>query len=48
LADREQQVLQRAYKLQAKKGPNGNEYVVRGAEVFCGWGTKSCVLNLPI
>lgn len=48
MADREQQVLQRAYKLQAKKGPNGNEYVVRGAEVFCGWGTKSCVLNLPI
>ena len=28
------------------KGYGGYEYVVRGAEVSCSYGSKTCVLNL--
>ena len=39
--------LQKMYEYQELKGKSGYEYVVRGAEVFCGRGSKTCVLNLP-
>ena len=40
--------LQEMYEYQEMKDKaSGEEYVVRGAEVFCGYGNKSCVLNLP-
>lgn len=39
--------LQRMYEYQELKGNSGSEYVVRGAEVICGYGGSSCVLNLP-
>ncbi len=39
--------LQRMYEYQELKGNSGSEYVVRGAEVVCGYGGSSCVLNLP-
>ena len=39
--------LQKMYEYQELKGKSGYEYVVRGAEVFCGKGSKTCVLNLP-
>lgn len=39
--------LQKMYEYQELKGKSGYEYVVRGAEVFCGRGSKPCVLNLP-
>ena len=39
--------LQRMYEYHELKGNSGSEYVVRGAEVVCGYGGSSCVLNLP-
>jgi hypothetical protein len=34
------------YEHQEMKGYGGYEYVVRGAEVSCSYGSKTCVLNL--
>lgn len=40
--------LQKMYEYkEMKDNASGQEYVVRGAEVFCGYGSQSCVLNLP-
>lgn len=36
------------YQHQEMKGRHGYEYVVRGAEAFCGHGRTTCVLNLPV
>lgn len=39
--------IQKMYEHQEMKGYGGYEYVVRGAEVSCSYGSKTCVLNLP-
>ena len=39
--------LQKMYEYQQMKGKDCYEYVVRGAEVFCGQGSQSCVMQLP-
>ena len=38
--------IQKMYEHQEMKGYGGYEYVVRGAEVSCSYGSKTCVLNL--
>ena len=38
--------IQEMYEHQEMKGYGGYEYVVRGAEVSCSYGSKTCVLNL--
>lgn len=43
----ENKEIQKMYEYQEKKGNSGYEYVVRGAEVFCGYGSKTCALELP-
>lgn len=47
MAQTEENVLQSMYEYERLLAPNGQEYIVRGAEVFCGKGERSCVLNLP-
>ena len=39
--------LQEMYEYKEMKGKDGYEYVVRGAEVFCGQGSQSCIMQLP-
>lgn len=39
--------LQAMYEYQRKVTSDGEEYVVRGAEVYCGDAEQFCVLNLP-
>lgn len=38
--------LQKMYEYQELKGTGKYDYVVRGAEVVCNYGSRSCVLNL--
>ena len=38
--------LQKMYEYQELKGIGNYDYVVRGAEVICNYGSRSCVLNL--
>ena len=38
--------IQKMYEHQEMKGYGGYEYVVRGAEVSCSYGSNTCVLNL--
>lgn len=38
--------LQKMYDYQELKGIGNYDYVVRGAEVICNYGSRSCVLNL--
>ena len=38
--------LQKMYEYQELKGNSNSEYVVRGAEVSCPYGSQTCVLNL--
>lgn len=39
--------LQEMYEYKEMKGKDGYEYVIRGAEVFCGQGSQSCIMQLP-
>lgn len=39
--------LQAMYEYQRLENSDGEEYIVRGATMFCGDGEKECVLNLP-
>ena len=39
--------LQAMYEYQKLEKSNEEEYIVRGATMFCGDGEKECVLNLP-
>ena len=39
--------IDKMYEQQLINGPVSKEYVVRGAEVSCKYGSKTCVLNLP-
>ena len=39
--------IRKMHEHQEMKGYGGYEYVVRGAEVSCSYGSKTCVLNLP-
>lgn len=39
--------LQAMYEYKRLASSNGEEYIVRGATMFCGDGEKECVLNLP-
>lgn len=39
--------IQKMYEYQECKGKSDYEYVVRGAEVSCKYGSEICVLNLP-
>ena len=39
--------LQEMYEYKEMKGKDGYEYVVRGAEAFCGQGSQSCIMQLP-
>ena len=43
----ENRELQRMYEYKELKGNAGSEYAVRGAELSCSYGGKTCVLNLP-
>ncbi len=38
--------IDKMYEQQSINGPVSKEYVVRGAEVSCKYGSKTCVLNL--
>ena len=38
--------IEKMYEQQLINGPVSKEYVVRGAEVSCKYGSKTCVLNL--
>ena len=38
--------IDKMYEQQLINGPVSKEYVVRGAEVSCKYGSKTCVLNL--
>ena len=38
--------LQAMYEYQKLEKSNEEEYIVRGATMFCGDGEKECVLNL--
>lgn len=48
MLEKDLEVLQEMYICQRLTSPDGEEYIVRGAEVFCGWGTEPCALNLPV
>ena len=39
--------MKKMHEYQAMNGTSNSEYVVRGAEVSCKYGSKTCVLNLP-
>ena len=39
--------MKKMYEYQEMRGGSSSEYVVRGAEVYCKYGSKTCVLNLP-
>ncbi|GEM_PF-3534035 len=43
----DEDTLQLMYEYEVLKGLDNQEYVVKGAQVFCGWGGKTCTLNLP-
>jgi len=43
----EADISQSMYEYQKLTAPSGEEYIVRGAKVFCGWGEHPSVLNLP-
>lgn len=50
MAEKDENTLQLMYRYERLVAPNGYEYVVRGAKVFCDWGDPGnfCVLNLPV
>jgi hypothetical protein len=39
--------LQKMYEHQEMRSNTGYEYIVRGAETYCSYGSQCCVLNLP-
>ena len=39
--------IKKMHEYQVMNGTSNSEYVVRGAEVSCKYGSKTCVLNLP-
>ena len=39
--------IDKMHEQQLINGPVSKEYIVRGAEVSCKYGSKTCVLNLP-
>ena len=46
MAENSKTNLQKMYEYQELKGTGKYDYVVRGAEVICNYGSRSCVLNL--